>query len=50
MSTSFIFLTDDDVMDLGVVMTDEARGRGGAHIGGGRLGQEHQDIDQVRPA
>ena len=29
---------------------DEARGRGGAHIGGGRLGQEHQDIDQVRPA
>ena len=47
MSTSFIFLTDDDVMDLG---GDEARGRGGAHIGGGRLGQEHQDIDQVRPA
>ena len=29
---------------------DEARGRGGAHRGGGRLGQEHQDIDQVRPA
>ena len=28
---------------------DEARGRGGAHRGGGRLGQEHQDIDQVRP-
>ena len=49
MSTSFIFLTDDDVMDLGVG-GDEARGRGGAHIGGGQLGQEHQDIDQVRPA
>ena len=29
------FLTDDD---------------GGAHRGGGRLGQEPQDINQVRPA
>ena len=28
----------------------EAKGRGGAHRGGGRLGQEPQDINQVRPA
>ena len=49
MSTSFICLTDDDVMDLVVVMKLE---EGVVHIiiGDGRLGQEHQDIDQVRPA
>ena len=48
MSTSFIILTDDDVMDLVVVKLEE----GMVYIdrGGGRLGQEHQDIDQVRPA
>ena len=48
MSTSFIFLTDGDVMDLVVVKLEE----GVVHIDrvDGRLGQEHQDIDQVRPA
>ena len=48
MSTAFIFFTDDDVMDLVVVKLEE----GVVHIdrGGGRFGQEHQDIDQVRPA
>ena len=37
-----------DVMDLVVMKLEE----GVVHIdsGGGRLGQEHQDIDQVRPA
>ena len=48
MSTSFIFFKDDDVMDIVMVRLEE----GVVHIdrGGGRLGQEHQDNYQVRPA